>query len=248
MIIYSNSCSFGLPPQKNPPYSTLIAEKLSASVINCGRGNSCNRRIIRTSLRDLIELKQKSNDRILVLMGLSDFFRTELWQPNIPAVDNDGNFHPLSVKTDYRIKNFYSGNVDEVYNNTDHSVRDYYRQWLLHQSKEALMTDLVTDIIMFVNWCQHNNINCLVWNNAKTWPDIKEVNYEDIFLKSLSQTLQTNLNVIDPWNFSFVEWALSLGHRPYDEDRYGEWGHPGPVAHRELAQHLLNVLDERNIL
>lgn len=248
MIVYSNSCSFGLPPLSQPAYSDLIAKNLSATAINRGRPGSCNRRIIRSSLRDLIELKQESNSRILALIGLSYFFRTELWQPNIPAIDNDGNFHPISINQAHVIKtnNYYSGDIDDAYNNTESSVRDYYRQWLLHESKEALITDLITDIIMFINWCSVNDISCLVWNNAVPWPGLPEVNCKDIFLKSLSQNLLAHPSIIDPWNFSFIDWAKSLGHVPYDANIHGEHGHPDHLAHNDLAEHLLIELKERN--
>jgi hypothetical protein len=250
MIVYANSCSFGLSPQSNPAYSEIIGKNLSATVINRAKSGSCNRRIIRSSLRDLLELKQTSNKQILALIGLSFFFRTELWQPNIPAVDNDGNFHSVSIHINHVIKtnDYYSGDVEDAYNNTDSSVRDYYRQWLIHQSKEALITELITDIIMFSAWCRDNDIKCLIWNNASIWPALPEVNCDDIFLKSLSQQLLSELGVVNPWKFSFIEWAQSRGHKPYDAEIHGKYGHPGSTAHIDLAQHLLTELDKRNRL
>jgi len=248
MIVYSNSCSFGLRPQLNPAYSDIIALELSATTINRARPGGCNRRIIRSSLRDLIELRQKTNESIVALIGLSYFFRTELWQPLIPTVDNDGNFHPVAINTSHAIKtnNFYSGDINDAYNNTDQSVRDYYRQWLIHESKEALITEQTTDVIMFIAWCRNNSISCLVWNNASRWPTEPEVNCNDVFLKPLVQHLLDNPSVINPWEFSFIEWAKSLGHVPYDAQIYGDNGHPPAQAHTDLAQHLLIELKKRN--
>ena len=248
MIVYANSCSFGMPPLSSPSYSEIIAHNLSASIINRAKSGSCNRRIIRSSLRDLLEIKQTSNEQILALVGLSFFFRTELWQPNSPAVDNDGNFHPVGIRSNHVIKtnNYYSGDVEDAYINTNPEIRDYYRQWLIHESKEALITELVTDIVMFSAWCRDNNIKCLIWNNASIWPSLPDVNYNDIFLKSLSQSLLSETSVINPWEFSFIDWALSKGHEPYDAEIYGKYGHPGPEAHVDLAQYLLIELDKRN--
>jgi hypothetical protein len=250
MIVYANSCSFGIPPPSGPAYSEIIAHNVSASIINRAKGGSCNRRIIRSSLRDLIEIKQTSNKQILALIGLSFFFRTELWQPNIPAVDNDGNFHPVGIHTNHVIKtnDYYSGDVEDAYSNTDPAIRDYYRQWLIHESKEALITELITDIVMFSAWCRDNNIKCLIWNNASIWPALPDVNCNDIFLKSLSQSLLSEPSVINPWEFSFIDWALSRGHTPYDAEIYGKYGHPGPTAHVDLAHYLLIELDKRNQL
>ena len=250
MIVYSNSCSFGRPPQSNPCYSDLVAQHLSATVINRARGGSCNRRIIRSSLRDLIELRARSAEPVLALIGLSYFFRTELWQPTKPAIDNDGNFHPISININHVVKtnNYYSGDINDAYNNTDPLVRDYYRQWLIHENKEALITDLITDTIMFVSWCRDNNIRCLTWNNASLWPSEPDVNCNDIFLRSLTQQLLEESSIINPWKFSFIEWAKSLGHIPYDVDIYGENGHPNMDAHVDLAQYLLVELSKRNQL
>ena len=55
-------------------------------------------------------------------------------------------------------------------------------------------------------------------------------------------------SVINPWEFSFIDWALSRGHTPYDAEIYGKYGHPGPTAHVDLAHYLLIELDKRNQL
>ena len=56
MIIYSNSCSFGALNNSYPVYSEIIAKTLNAQLVNKGKPGSCNRRIIRTTLRDLNEI------------------------------------------------------------------------------------------------------------------------------------------------------------------------------------------------
>jgi hypothetical protein len=59
MIVYSNSCSFGAPGQGHRVYADYVEETFDASLINQGKPSSCNRRILRTSLRDLIQIKQE---------------------------------------------------------------------------------------------------------------------------------------------------------------------------------------------
>jgi hypothetical protein len=246
MIVYSNSCSFGQSNQGHDIYPELIAQNYNATLINKGISGSCNRRIIRTSTRDLIELKKQSNDKILCLIGLTFISRTELWQPNIPAKDNDGNFHSITV--DYKKHDWSSGlintRIKDIHLTAAAEVQSYYQQWLLHMSKEAIITELITDIILFKNFCQQQGIDVLIWSNAQIWPTQPEIAIDDIFLKSLVDTIDHCQHIINPWKFCFLDYALTLGHRPRDEDIYGPSGHPGNAAHKDFAVFLIDYLKE----
>jgi hypothetical protein len=245
MIVYSNSCSFGQPNQGHDTYPELIAGHYNATLINRGIPGSCNRRIIRTSTRDLLELKKQSgDDNILCLLGLTFISRTELWQPNIPSKDNDGNFHSITV--DHKKYNWTSGLINtyvkDIHLSAPANVQNYYQQWLLHMSKEAIITELITDIILFKNFCQQQNIDVLIWSNAQLWPNNPEIAIDDIFLKSLVYTINDYRQIINPWNFCFLDYALKLGHRPRDENIYGLTGHPGQAAHKDFALFLIDYL------
>jgi len=250
MIVYANGCSFGLPVgDPKTSYNIQIAKKLDADLVSRHRGGVCNRRIIRTSIRDLITLRKKEN-KIVALIGLSFFFRTELWQMDLPAVDNDGHFHSINMNIDRVIesKSFYSGDIEDAYKNTNVLTRDWYKQWLIWQNKEALLTELLADLVMFSNFCKNENISYLVWNNADLWPGHPEVNKEDIFIKDLVEYALNHCNIIDPWSFAFLPWALSQGFQPIDKELYGEYGHPGPQAHSKLADFLMDNIEQRKIL
>jgi hypothetical protein len=247
MIVYANGCSFGRPVGKTPvSYSSIIAEHYHAKLINKHIAGSCNRRIIRSSVRDLLELKQKTNEDVLVLIGLSFIFRSELWQPDLPAVDNDGHFHP--VRTTSRIwqdkQDYYTGDIQKECENTDPAVRDWYKQCLIWQNKESLVTEQLLDLLMFAAFCKQQELKCLIWNNANLWPNHPAVNRQDIFIKSFVDHALTSTNLIDPWEFAFLPWALAQGLEPIDRHIYGDYGHPGPVAHQKLAYFLLDKIKE----
>jgi len=247
MIVYANGCSFGLPIGSDSVcYSQIIAKTLNAQLISSHFEGCGNRRIIRSSLRDLLELKKKSNKKILALIGLSFFFRTELWQPHLPATPNDGHFRPIRTDAVVRTtKNqYYTGNIEQEYKNTDPMVRDWYKQCLIWQSKESIITDQLADIVMFASFCQHQEIDYLIWNNADIWPGLPEVNINDIFIKDFVNVALNKINLIDPWKFAFLPWALDQGLEPVDKDVYGEYGHPGPEAHRRLSAFLLEKIKE----
>jgi len=247
MIVYANGCSFGLPiGEEKISYSRIIANDFNAQLISKHRAGSGNRRLIRTSLRDLIDLKKQTNEKILALIGLSFFFRTELWQPNLPATDNDGHFSPVfTVPPPIKSKDqYYTRNIDEVYQNTNVDVRDWYKQWVLWQNKESLLTEQLSDIIMFSSFCQQHNIEYLIWNNADLWPSKPDVDRNDIFIKSFADYALTHTKLIDPWEFAFLPWALAQGLEPIDKEYYSEYGHPGPEAHKRLANFLLTKIEE----
>lgn len=248
MIVYSNSCSFGTK-QEHLIYSELVADAFSASLVNAGKPGSCNRRIVRTSLRDLIDLKNKNNE-ILCLVGLSFISRTELWQPSIPAVSNDGNFHSLAV--DHTKFKWTQGLVDtqitDIHLAAPTQVQEYYKQWLLHMSKEAIITDTIADIIMLKDFCLQNNINILIWSNTQIWPSEPEVATSDVFLKDFVEYISASKHIINPWKFSFQQYAIEQGYRPKDEHLYGLTGHPGETAHRDFANFLINYIKQKEIL
>jgi hypothetical protein len=247
MIVYANGCSFGLPVGPDSVcYSQLIAEKLNAQLVNSHRPGSGNRRIIRSSLRDLIELKKKSNEKILALVGLSFFFRTELWQPDLPATPNDGHFHPIRTETVVRTtKNqYYTSNIEQECKTIDPMTRDWFKQWMIWQNKESIITDQLADIVMFTSFCCEQKIDYLIWNNADIWPGLPEVDINDVFIRDFVSVALNKINLIDPWKFAFLPWALDQGLEPVDKDLYGEYGHPGPEAHRRLSAFLLEKIKE----
>lgn len=251
MILYSNGCSFGLPvgsPARS--YNTVLSAAIGADLISEHRPGSCNRRIVRTSLRDLISLRQRTADNILVLIGLSFFFRTELWQTHLPPTSTDGHFHPVSIDRLHVIqtKTHYSGDIEDAFRNTDVRVRDWYKQYLIWQNKEALLVDLLGDICMFIAFCQQHDMSCLIWNNADIWPGQPQVNQDDVFMKDFKNHAMQHGNLIDPWQFAFLPWALQQGFKPVDYDLYGDYGHPSPEAHEKLADFLLSELQERRLL
>jgi hypothetical protein len=245
MILYSNSCSFGAPGQCHDVYSDYVAKEYSATLINKGVSGSCNRRIIRSSLRDLIELKNKSD--IVALIGLTFISRTELWQPWQEAIDNDGHFFPLQInheKIDWSISGLIDTIVPNVHEYANHNIRDYYKNWLLHYHPESVMTDLLADIIMFCGWADYNRVKYIIFSNVDVLPKDDKVGYTSPFIQSLQQQILNNKNIINPWEFSFGTFALAQGLQPKDYHLYKNHGHPGEQAHKLFSEILINHLQK----
>jgi hypothetical protein len=248
LLVYSNSCSFGESGQGHNIYPELVAKTLTAQLINCGKSASCNRRIIRTTLRDLIELKNKHKN-ILALIGLTFISRTELWQPWNSVIDNDGHFSSIRIdhkKIHWGINGLIDNIVPNIEEFADTQIQEYYRQWLNHYHPESELTNLLTDLLMFTGWAKNNNIRYCIFSNVDLLPGDDKVGYTSPFINSLRHEIETDPHVINPWNFSFGSYALSCGLKPKDYNRYKHHGHPGEEAHTLFADFLLNHLQNKS--
>lgn len=235
-MIYSNSCSFGAPNQGHKIYPDVIANELRTTVVNAGIPGACNRRILRTSIRDILELQQKTNDKIIALIGLTFISRTELWQPELGSNCNDGEFHSISI--DHQKLDWSGGLFTEHKNVHEFSrtaVKDYFKNWLLHFNPEAELNNLLTDIIMFTAFCKSKNVSYLIFSNVDTLPII---DFESPFTKPLYLEVCNDPNIVDLWNFSFGGWARQLGHTPKRSDLRGIHGHPNEQAHIDFGHYL----------
>lgn len=244
MIVYSNSCSFGAPGQGHKTYSDYVASAYSATLINRGIPGSCNRRIIRTTLRDLVELKN-TDKKILALIGLTFISRTELWQPWISAVDNDGHFSSIQIahnKINWGGKGLIETIVPNVHKLSDSRVQEYYKNWLLHFHPESAVTELLADIIMFCGWADSKKIQYLIFSNVDVLPGDDKVGYDSPFIQTLREEIISNKFIINPWTFSFGGYSLEQGLLPKDYHLYNKHGHPGEHAHKQFSEFLLENL------
>jgi hypothetical protein len=249
MIILSNSCSFGAPDQNHKIYPQFISDIAGSSLINEGVPGSCNRRIVRSTLRTLIDLV-KTDEDILVLVGLTFISRTELWQPWLEPDKTDGDFHSISSKKimslDWSkgLNNTFHSNVAC---NADDEVKDYYKQWLIHYSKEAAVTELLTDIIMLTNFAKNNGINILIFENCQKLPTLPHVDVASPFLSNFFKYINDSKNVINLWDFSFRDFSLNAGYKPKDAHKLGNDGHPSEEAHEHFANHIIEYIRSHDI-
>tara|TARA_R110000803_G_C11870845_1_gene308396 strand:- start:43 stop:762 length:720 start_codon:yes stop_codon:yes gene_type:complete len=239
MIIYSNSCSFGALNNSYPVYSEIIAKTLNAQLVNKGKPGSCNRRIIRTTLRDLNEI----TDDVIVLIGLTFISRSEIWRPDLPAVDNDGHFYQIKPTQKLSWPNGLMDTIiPNIHEKVDPEIRNYYKEWILHYDREATMTELCADLVMLIGWLRSKGITYKIFSNVDKLEGSEYIGYNSPFISSLQDTILKDEGVIDPWKFSFGTFAREQGLRPIDEDVLGVHGHPGARAHELFAKYLTEKL------
>ena len=98
-LIYCNGDSYSdnsyHPSVTNKTYAHVVGEHCNGFVINNAISGSCNRRIVRSSLHDLIlERQHNPIQKIVALIGLSFEMRSELWvdEFNVSGIPAESNF------------------------------------------------------------------------------------------------------------------------------------------------------------
>lgn len=239
MIVYVNGDSFPYMSD-GKRYSDYLSEAFNCESVNSSIGGSCNSRIIRTTLRDLIELKKKDPD-ILAVISMSFTIRTELWDEETQAgywkQCNDGGFasYSFAVGTHW----FTDGIITNK--GIPATMQAYAKQWLINFDIEAETTNLLSQCLLLTNWLKSNNIKYVLLSSCLQEP----IDFNAPFVKPFYTELFADPRVINFYNFSFTEYVLSKGHTPIDvgvQEIHGKkynTGHHGDLAHKEFANYLI---------
>jgi len=243
MIVYVNGCSYA-SISDGKRYSEYLAEHFNCDSVNAAIPGSCNSRILRTSLRDLINLKKQHKD-IVAIISLSFVLRTEVWNRDPNRQDRwkqsgDGDFISMQFTGahDWK-KKLDKGHVDWKISGTQ--LRNYGKSWLIWYDVESEITKLLQQIILFTAWCKSNAIKCVLFSG----PLQESIDFESPFVKPFYDVVQEDTSVIDIFNKSFTEWCKLAGHTPIDKftmqihgNSYA-CGHHGAAAHRDWAKFLI---------
>ena len=240
MIVYVNGDSYSCESD-GKRYSEFLGETYNCDVINRSIGGSCNSRIIRSSLRELINLK-KTHTNILAVIGLSFIFRSEVWN-TIDQLErfknqDDGEF------TSYQFahgNNWFQNKA--VSSTTPSHLKDYAKQWLTYYNPEAEITNLFANIIGLHAWCMQNQIRLLIFSG----PGMEKIELSSPFIKPFNDYISNSANFIDLFNFSFCKYCTSSGFVAPDHDVLGDLGHHGQKAHRHFSNYLVEYIQHYEI-
>ena len=174
--------------------------------------------------------KKTTNDEILVLIGLAPIWRAEYWKPGSNAGDNDGDFI-----------SFYSNKLLTTENT---HVKDFVRLWFSTCKDEALVTNLLYELLTFTSFLEQNNFRSLIWCGfTKTTTN---VDMAAPFIIDFNDALKTK-NIISITDFSFCEYCIAQGFIPIDYDRLKDSGHHGEPAHKSFAGYIIQNYLEKKI-
>lgn len=239
-LIYCNGDSYSAdsPTLNKKTYSHIVGKHLNGFVINNSVAGSCNRRIIRTSVHDLVnERKLNPDQQIIALIGLSFELRSELWNENkkafAPAESNFENFH-FTKEPNWRDMLLKGMDIALNKHRSDQDFFDKVSQGrAYYYSPYAERANLLCDLLMFQSLMQQLNIKFLVFQSPMA--EKLESEYLIDFFKS---TLNSK-NFLDFETFGFVNWCNQQGFEPLDFKDRPEIGHYGIDAHRAFAEQIL---------
>jgi hypothetical protein len=225
--LYVNGCSFvcdnDIPVEGH--FVNHIAQRYGWTYTNAGWPGSCNRRIIRNTLKHSLEFDNTTQ----VIMSLTFLQRTEIniydnWDPMDPCMPEEDWFQG--------IKNNHTGEL----------FRDYREAWVRNFNEYGEAIDLATDVLMLTSHLKFKNIPYLIYSYHPM------LNSQHLYPVLTQHTIFQELRK-DPYILNLLE--DSLCERLDD----GDWWYDGPNGHLNSGGHahaadvllkLINTPDQGN--
>lgn len=239
-IIYCNGDSYSNekyhPSLKGKTYANVVSDYSNGYVINKSINGSCNRRIIRTTVHDMIlERKLNPTQQIICLLGLSFELRSELWHDsnnlNLPE-ESQFRTHTFSSDLDWREKllnnnTLFQGSEEKFLNKYSDGRAFFY-------SPYAERINLLCDLIMLKSMFNDYNIDFLVFQCP-----IAEQLKSDHLLDTFKNEIFKDPRFFDFETFGFCQWAKEKSFIPLDMLDRPEFAHYGADAHASFANEIL---------
>lgn len=253
-LIYCNGDSYSSdryhPSLVGKTYDYIIGEHCNGFVINAAIPGSCNRRIIRTSLHDLILQRQLNPlQKIIALINLTFELRSEIWVDDLlNQSPTESNFvtHTFSSQENWR-ENLLNGKDIETSNKhkLDTNFYEKFSQGRAYFfSPYAERINLLTDLIMLKSTLDSINVDFLIFQGP-----IAEKVESEYLLDFLKQQIATDQRIFDLEKFGFCNWSYDQKFIPLDLLDRPTIGHYGADAHYAFANAvLLPKLKELSIL
>lgn len=233
MLIYTNGCSYATVSD-GKRYSDFLGDYLHCQSVNAGIVGSSNNRILRTSLRDLIQYK-KSHNEIIAVISLSFLMRTEVWDITHKEQkwreSGDGDFFSVQFTED---KNWISLSAANRVKQLDKQYKELAINWLEWYNVEAKTTELLQNLILFSSWCNENNVRYVIFSG----PLQESIDFTAPFVYSFYEEVNKNKNIINIFEQSFLEWCTQQGFNSIDHYNYVVNGHSKSAGHQGEAAHL----------
>lgn len=224
--LYANGCSFTADTKVKPGYAEMLAKQFQLECQNAGKPGSCNRRIVRSTLRDAINLDSSS----LVLLQLTFLHRTEKFSE--PDGVNDWKFDSQD----------YFESVKPINDHQEPSNARYARNFIEHFDERAESTNLTADLLMLTSYLRLKSIPYFVFSYA---PLVKESTALEVESNLLDYELSQ-----DPCVMNILRDSLTarLGKDDLYYDANGlqqEVGHLTDYGHRRATAILSKLLISR---
>jgi hypothetical protein len=254
-MIYCNGDSYSNPEHHplltNKTYDHVVGEYLQGYVMNRAISGSCNRRIIRTTVHDMIQQRRLNpQQKTIALIGLTFELRSELWiDDRLPDRPEESHFgtHVFSRQLNWR-ENLLQGLSIGTPNwhQLEKKYFDKYSQGRAYfYSPYAERINLFCDLIMLKSMLDRLNIDFLVFNCV-----VPEQLESDYLLDFFQDEIVADPRFIDLNDFGFLRWSHLQGFVPLDFlDNRPELVHFNADAHRAFAEQvILPKIKELNLI
>ena len=229
--LYTNGCSFTYDNHiyydlKEKSYGDLLAKKYNLSYQNNALPGSCNRRIIRNTLRDALNLDSTT----LVIVQLSLLSRTE--KSYTPGQNNEWKMNNKQTTEEYHES--IKENPEEKLNN------EYFLMHMRYFDEKAAITDIAADLIMLTAFLQNKGIPYYIFPYQ---PMVSTKAAESLKNDAIQKYLSRDPRIMNILTDSLVT-RLGSGDFFYDGRgiMYGQIGHLHPAGHVKCADILATLL------
>lgn len=208
-------------------FPNKLSKKLNIPVINHAAGGSSMDRIVRTTIADLISLKE-THDNIVAIIGDTECSRFDIANFEfLDGLDSLGlNRHWLCVATTYHMEG-----RDVVQPIIDYNIR--------YEKNYHMLVKYYTNVIRLQDFCKVNDIK-LYW--ITPFKGIDFINVEDGYDNDSCYS-----NLVKYANLEYVIRMRSIAEEIYYNVKCPS-GHYGENVHEEVANRLANIIKEdRNV-
>ena len=222
-------------------YANIVAEYCNGFVINSAISGSCNRRIVRTTIHDMILQRQLNPDqKIIALIGLTFELRSEIWiddiNENKRPEESNLRTHIFSSQLNWR-ENLLKG-IDIKFPNPHEQHNKFLEKFSQGRafffSPYAERINLLCDLIMLRALFDSLNIHFIIFQSP-----VAEKLQSDYLLDFFKKQIAEDSRFLDLENFGFCDWCIDQGFVPLDFLDRPKIGHPGPEAHIAFAEKIL---------
>ena len=220
-------------------YANFVSKVCNGFVINKAITGSCNRRIIRTTVHDAIQLRQLNPDQqIIILIGLSFDVRSEIWaEDKINTIPEESqfkthNFNNQSVQSGNTQKN---KNIKTKKNfEPNKFLKQYSAGRAYFFSPYAERINLLCDCIMLRSLLDSLKIDFLIFQSPRA-----HKLESDYLLEFFKNQISSDPRFFDFETFGFCDWSTQQNFTPFDYLDRPAIGHYKPDAHRAFAEQIL---------
>jgi hypothetical protein len=233
----------------------FVAEHCHGFAMNKAMNGSSNRRIIRTTVHDMIHQRQLNpKQQIIALIQLSTDVRSEIWVDNKTnsTLPEESNLMSIQFASNLDWKqNLLQGlgiqNLTFPYDEYGFSKK-YWNKLVeglaYFHSGYAEYINLLCDLIMLQSLLNSLKVDFIFFSG----PQLQKFE-PDYLLDFFKNKICEDQRYIDIESFGFCSWCAEQKFIPLDVEQNPYIGHYGPNAHQAFAQQILiPKLKELNIL